>query len=147
MPMASSMANCYRPGKMFRGGVARFKRSWFPILFFALMVGPISGCVGILAQQVRFESKRKIVVAVRPVYPLLARRANLNGVVRLRVTISPAGYPVGIEQLGGSPVLTKAATDAVSKAQWEPGPAETREIIQIRFEVSNSPIIPTDAAP
>jgi TonB family protein len=88
---------------------------------------------------VSLQSKRKLIVDVRPLYPLLARKANLSGLVRLRVTVSPAGYPVDTELLGGSPVLVKAATDAVSKARWEPAPAETREIVQIRFEAKMGP--------
>lgn len=136
MPMASTMARCYKLGKMF-ARLARFKRSWFQILFLALAVSLVAGPVGSLAQQVRVDSKRKMIVEILPLYPLLARRANLSGIVRLQVTVSAAGYPVATEPLGGSPVLVKAAIDAVSKAKWEQAPAETREIIQIRFENKN----------
>jgi TonB family protein len=110
------------------------KRYWLRAFLLALTVTQITIPLGSLAQQVRPEGKRKIVVEIRPVYPLLARKANLAGTVRLRITVSPAGYPVSTEQLGGSPVLVKAATEAVSRAKWEATPVETREIVQIRFQ-------------
>lgn len=122
---------------MLRATVARCSRSCFQLLLLALLVSQIAGPVAGLAQQARTEGKRKFIVEIRPVYPLLARKINLSGVVRLRVTVSPAGNPGDIEQLGGSPVLLKAAMEAVSKAQWEPAPGETKEIVQIRFEAKN----------
>jgi TonB family protein len=88
------------------------------------------------AQQARPEAKRKVIVEIRPVYPALARKTNLSGIVRLRVTVSPAGYPISMEQLGGSPRLVKAATEAVSRAKWEPTFVETKEIVQIKFHAA-----------
>ena len=87
----------------------------------------------LLAQQVHSDGKRKIVVQIRPVLTPLARRLNLSGTVRLRVAVSPAGDAISIEELGGSPLLVKAATDGVSRAKWEVAPQQTKEIIQIIF--------------
>jgi TonB family protein len=109
-------------------------RYWLRTLLLALTVTQIAIPFRSLAQQVRPEGKRKMIVEIRPVYPLLARKANLGGTVRLRITVSPAGYPVSTEQLGGSPLLVKAATEAVSRAKWEATPVETREIVQIKFQ-------------
>ena len=67
------------------------------------------------------------------VYPPLARTLNLRGTVRVRVTVSPGGDPLHTEELGGSPVLVKAASNAVSKAKWEPAQVESKEIIEIKF--------------
>ena len=110
------------------------KRYCLRVLFLALVGTQIPAHPGALAQQVRSEGKRKLIVEIRPVYPPLARKISLSGIVRLRITVSPAGYPVDTIQLGGSPVLVKAATEAVSKAQWEAMSAETKEVIQIRFD-------------
>jgi outer membrane biosynthesis protein TonB len=110
------------------------KGYWLQIFLLGLAVTQVAFPLGSLAQQVHSEGKRKIIVEIRPVYPSLARKVNLSGVVRLRVTVSPAGYPVGTEQLGGSPLLVKAASDAVSRAKWEPTPVETNEIVQIKFQ-------------
>jgi hypothetical protein len=35
--------------------------------------------------------------------------------------------------VGGSPVLAKAAVDAIEKWKWAPGPQETKELIELNF--------------
>lgn len=110
------------------------KKYWLRILLLALAVTQIVIPFESLAQQAHSEGKRKMTVEIRPVYPPLARKANLSGIVRLRITVSPAGYSIRTEQLGGSPLLVKAATEAVSRAKWEPAPVETTEIIEIKFD-------------
>lgn len=110
------------------------KRYGFETWLLAIALIPVGVPSGSLAQQVHPDGKRKVIVEIRPVYPPLARKTNLTGIVRLRVTVSPAGYPVSTEQLGGSPVLVKAATEAVSRAKWEQTSVETKEIVQIKFD-------------
>jgi len=110
------------------------KRIWVRLWFLFLTVIQIPAPVICFAQQIHSEGKRKLIIEIRPVYPTLARKINLSGVVRLRVTVSAAGYPVDAEQLGGSPVFVKAASDAVFKAKWEATSNETKELIQIRFD-------------
>ncbi|HEX4785583.1 MAG TPA: energy transducer TonB [Candidatus Sulfotelmatobacter sp.] len=110
------------------------KRLWVQLWFLVLMVIQIPIPISCFAQQIHTAGKRKLIIEIRPVYPTLARKVNLTGMVRLRVTVSAAGYPVNTEQLGGSPVLVKAATDAIFKAKWEPTSNETKELIQIRFD-------------
>jgi len=68
-----------------------------------------------------------------PAHPELARRLNLVGLVRLRVPVAPDGKPKLIEVVGGNPVLTKAAEDAVLRWKWAPGPQETKELVQLNF--------------
>ena len=112
------------------------KRCRLEICLLALALTQMAFSFGSFAQQARPEAKRKVIVEIRPVSPPLARKTNLSGIVRLRVTVSPAGYPVSTEQLGGSPLLVKAATEAVSRANWEPTSVETKEIVQIKFDAA-----------
>ena len=76
---------------------------------------------------------RVIASRVTPAYPDLARRMNLQGVVKLRVTVEADGSPHSIETIGGNPVLVKAAQDAVLRWKWVPGPKPTKEIVELRF--------------
>jgi len=78
-------------------------------------------------------SARAIMERVAPSYPDLARRLNMEGVVKLRVTVEPGGSVQSIDVVGGNPVLAKAAQDAVVHWKWVPGPKETKEIVEIRF--------------
>lgn len=77
---------------------------------------------------------RKVVRKVTPVYPDLAKQHKISGVVKLRVTIAPNGSVKLIEATGGNPLLLKAAEDAVGNWKFAPGPDETRELIELRFE-------------
>jgi TonB family protein len=74
------------------------------------------------------------VTQVNPEYPALARKMNMTGTVRLMVTVAASGNVVRSEELGGSPVLVRAALDAIAKAKWEPSVQETKELVEIKFQ-------------
>ena len=76
---------------------------------------------------------RGVVHKVAPIYPDLARRLQISGVVKLRATVAPNGSVKLIEPLGGHPVLMKAAQEAVTSWKYAPAPDETREVIEVRF--------------
>jgi periplasmic protein TonB len=57
---------------------------------------------------------------VDPVYPELARRAGVEGVVIIECTIDPKGRIAGARVLRGNPLLDGAALDAVQRWQYTP---------------------------
>jgi TonB family protein len=78
-------------------------------------------------------SERKVIVRTTPNYPELARKAHLQGVVKVEAVVRPNGTVKATRVVGGNPVLVLAATDAVSKWKFEPEPNETTEVIQLTF--------------
>ena len=80
-----------------------------------------------------FHQAREVVRKVAPIYPDLARRLHISGVVRLRATVAPNGSVKMIEPVGGNPVLMKAAQEAVGNWKYASAPDETRELIELRF--------------
>jgi TonB family protein len=78
---------------------------------------------------------RQLVQKVAPVYPNLAKRAHLCGVVKLRATIAPNGSVKAIELVGGNPVFIQAAQDAVAKWRYAPAPEETRQLVELDFNI------------
>jgi TonB family protein len=76
---------------------------------------------------------RKVVDRVVPQYPSVARRMNIQGVVRLDVLVAPNGTVKSIDVKGGHPLLVQAAQSALLMWKWEPAPHETHEIIELRF--------------
>lgn len=78
-------------------------------------------------------SGRKILTKITPVYPDLARRINLEGAVKLQVTVTPNGTAKNIEVVGGNPLLVRSAEDAVYKFRWAAAAQESKELIEIRF--------------
>jgi protein TonB len=77
---------------------------------------------------------RRTIERVAPVYPELARRAHIRGVVKLEVVVRPNGSVKSANALGGSPALIQSAIDAVRKWKFESAPEETTEIVQLMFE-------------
>ena len=79
-------------------------------------------------------SDRKIAARVAPIYPDLAKRMRLHGIVRVEAVVKPNGVVKSTRVLGGNPVLVDAALDAVSKWKFEAGQTETTEVVQVTFE-------------
>jgi TonB family protein len=80
------------------------------------------------------SSDRKIAARVAPVYPELAKRMHIHGIVRVEAVVKPNGLVKSTRVLGGNPVLVDAALEAVGKWKFEAGQAETTEIVQVTFE-------------
>jgi protein TonB len=57
---------------------------------------------------------------VRPVYPDIAQRARVQGVVILEATIDPTGKIADLRVLRSIPLLDQAALDAVRQWEYEP---------------------------
>jgi len=79
------------------------------------------------------ENTRPVVRRVAPVYPELARKTRISGLVRLRATIAPNGSVKSIEAVGGNPLLLKAAQEAVTNWKYAPAPNESHVLIELRF--------------
>jgi TonB family protein len=63
---------------------------------------------------------KRLIAAPRPIYPELAKRARIQGVVKLQVKVKPDGSIEVQKILEGEPVLAEAAMEAVKK--WRANP-------------------------
>jgi TonB family protein len=79
-------------------------------------------------------TERKVVSRVAPVYPEIARRSHLGGVVKLEVLVSHDGKVKSAKPVGGSPVFIQSALDAVQKWHFETAAADSIENVQIVFD-------------
>ena len=73
------------------------------------------------------------VTRVRPVYPVEAKKAGIQGLVKLRVTINKDGSVMDIQTLSGPPQLVKAAVDAVQQWRYAPSEDVRVTIVTINF--------------
>jgi TonB family protein len=80
------------------------------------------------------EINRKPKSKVAPVYPELARRMNISGVVKIQITVAGNGSIKDAKLVGGHPVLANAALDAVKKWRFEAGPQESTGIVEFHFD-------------
>jgi TonB family protein len=92
-------------------------------------LGPAQKAQG---QQTSNQIGRKIVKKQTPEYPELARRMNLGGIVKVVAVVATDGDVKSVEPKGGSPILLKAAEDAVSKWKFAAG-GESKEVIEVHF--------------
>ncbi len=83
-------------------------------------------------QQTSTDNGRKVVRKLAPEYPELARKMNLGGTVKVVAVVAADGDVKAVEPKGGSPILLKAAEDAVAKWKFASG-SESRETIEVRF--------------
>jgi TonB family protein len=80
------------------------------------------------------HGERKIVTKIEPVYPDLARRMHVGGVVKVEAVVRPNGNVKSTKVVGGNPVLLESATDAIRKWKFETASSESTEVIQLTFE-------------
>jgi len=80
------------------------------------------------------NAKRKVRSKVLPEYPQLARQMNVMGKVKMEATVSADGRVVETRVIGGSPLLVNAATDALKKWRFEPGPKDSTELVEFEFK-------------
>jgi TonB family protein len=95
--------------------------TWFPILLLVLAVGGAA------------QQDRKIIKKVNPEYPLIAKKLNLQGTVRVEITIAPEGSVTSIALLGGNPVLSQAVEEAVKQWKYASAPEESKKILEFKF--------------
>ena len=98
------------------------------VLASMLMLAPSSA-----PAQEASAGSRKVVDRVVTQYPSVARRMNIQGVVRLDVLVAPNGTVKSTEVKGGHPLLVQSAQSALLMWRWEPAPHETHEIIELKF--------------
>jgi TonB family protein len=78
-------------------------------------------------------AKRQIKSRTDPAYPPLAREMHVNGRVKIEVTVAADGAVRNTKVLGGSPLLVRAAVDAVKSWKYESAPRETTETVEFVF--------------
>jgi TonB family protein len=101
------------------------------VLFSLLLFSTFFGLVGNIQSQ-QSSTSRRVTRQVAPVYPDVAKRINLSGTVKVVAVVGTDGDVKNVEPVGGSPVLLKAAEDAVSKWKFAPG-SESKETVELHF--------------
>jgi TonB family protein len=99
-------------------------------LLWSFCFGPLRIVQG---QQSSSGGNRRVVQKMSPVYPDIARRMNLAGTVKVVAVVLADGTVKTVEPVGGSPVLLKAAQDAVAKWRFAAG-GESKELIELHFD-------------
>lgn len=83
------------------------------------------------------QSGRTLKSKVTPVYPELAKRMNVNGAVKVEITVAPNGTVKTAKAIGGHPLLIDAAVSAAKQFKYEAG-EETKEVVEFKFNGSGN---------
>lgn len=106
-----------------------------PLILTLSLFGAVFSAQIASAQEInQVEVTRKVKARVEPRYPELARQLHLEGKVRVQLTISSDGRVKDAHVLGGSPVLSNAALDAIRQWKYESAPKETTAVVEIDFK-------------
>jgi TonB family protein len=79
------------------------------------------------------QSARKVISNPEPVYPELAKKMHLTGVVKVSVVIGPEGQIKSMEFQGGHPVLIDAVQAALKQWKFAPASSESKALLEFRF--------------
>ncbi len=109
-----------------------FRRYLNFVLFFALIAG---FCLVRPLPARSAGGARAVRTRVQPVYPEMARRSHLEGVVKLELQVAANGVVRKVTVTGGNPLLAQAALEAVQQWRYEAAPAETTELVELHFHL------------
>ena len=87
----------------------------------------------VLTLPCRGADARAIKSKVSPIYPEIAKRMKITGVVKLEVAVDPDGKVSDVKTLSGNNMLASAAQDAVRKWRFAPAPAASTVDVDMNF--------------
>ena len=93
----------------------------------------MAGCLAINPVMAQEAMTRKVKTQVSPIYPELARRMGITGVVKIEVRVDKSGNVKDAKLVGGHPLLANAALEAIKKWKYEPAAEESVGIVEFRF--------------
>jgi len=79
------------------------------------------------------KSRRRLIYKVVPEYPQELKSHYIGGIVRLKIVISPRGTVDTVTPIGGNPILTEAAVNAVKKWKYAPAASASTSDVEFNF--------------
>ena len=79
------------------------------------------------------QESRKLISNPTPVYPEVARKMHLEGVVKVQVKIGTDGRIKETSVIGGHPLLVSSVEDTLKSWKYAPAGGETTTLLQFHF--------------
>ena len=89
-----------------------------------------------LAIPARAADERAVKSRVPPVYPEIAKRMKISGMVTVEVKVDADGKVSEVKTLSGNHVLSAAAEEAVRHWKFEPGAGQSTISVSINFNLA-----------
>jgi TonB family protein len=97
-----------------------------------LQVAAFSMLAG-LAIHAKAADSREVHSRVAPVYPEVARRMKIGGVVKVEAIVDPGGKVKDAKALNGNHILSPAAEEAVRRWTFEPADTQSTVDVEVNF--------------
>ena len=97
--------------------------------------GALFGLILLLISAISGAQDNRKLMKIDPIYPPLARQNNIEGAVKVEITIAPDGSVKQVRSLGRNPVLSQAVENAVKQWHYTSGPADTMQILILQFKL------------
>jgi TonB family protein len=101
----------------------RMNQRWMNLFMVVILLGTLA--VPAFARDVKSKAT--------PVYPELAKKMNVNGVVKVELMVNPNGSVKSAKAIGGHPLLIDAAVNAAKQFKYEASTEETKELVEFKF--------------
>lgn len=81
-------------------------------------------------------TERAVKTKVPPVYPELARRMKISGIVKVEATVDADGKVTGVKTLSGNSALQSAAEEAVKRWKFAGGDGTATVDVDVTFAMT-----------
>jgi TonB family protein len=89
-----------------------------------------------MAMPARAADERAVKSRISPVYPEIAKRMRISGLVTVEVKVDADGKVSDVKTLSGNRVLSNAAEEAVRRWKFEPGAGQSTVDVSINFSLA-----------
>jgi outer membrane biosynthesis protein TonB len=79
------------------------------------------------------QESRKLIAQPAPVYPEMAKKFALTGVVKVQVVIAPDGHIKDMKFIGGHPLLVATVEDTLKHWRYAPASGESTDVLEFNF--------------
>ena len=80
---------------------------------------------------------RAVKSRVPPVYPQIAKRMRVSGMVKLEAAVDAQGKVTDVKEVSGNHTLALAAREALMHWKFAPADSDTNETVEINFDLGN----------
>ncbi len=96
----------------------------------------VAAVLAAMAVPGRAADERAIKSRVAPIYPEIAKRMRVSGVVRLEVTVDAEGRVTAVKPVSGNQMLSTAAQEAVKKWRFASGDGQATVQVSLNFDLN-----------
>jgi TonB family protein len=113
---------------LIRRALRHSKTAFFPAAALAL--------AAVIALPAHAADDRAVKSRVSPIYPEIAKRMKIGGVVKIEASVDSEGKVTAVKTVSGNRVLAPAAEEAVSRWKFASAEAASTIDVDVKFSVA-----------